>query len=794
MADFWASLQKVIDLGEEKSSKPTTTATGRDLDSLSQSELATLCSDLQTQYSAKCAEYDKLVTESSTIRKEHDDFRLKAESWQQQMKVLREDDRRLIEQLRAAKQGGENTEEVMTQALQETVTKLKEEVKAAHGDRDREARRRTESELAMKRLEQENQREVAILKQNFDALKQKLKKQEEEHQIDILNWKKKNEDLVVKVKELNVELNQVKQQQKATAAANDELSPAATSGRVKELVEKLNAVEKALAKKDSSKNQEDETNEESASTSERRRQQQEEDDPSSCSSQQPQEVSEKEKQVEKLVSDLQSQIQTIQAENFKLAIEIETSTTSTQDALREVRNEFNRKIEKLEIEKQDAENNAASLRGQINSLESKCSSLENSLEEKGAMLNNAKRHAQQREESLEQTIHEEKSQKQKTCARLEAQIEQLKKEIEEMNKESASKDQMVSDVAVKSKAAEKDLENQRSQLEASILAQEAKVQEANSRRLATETSLNEALQEIRKRNSIIDETRQELDRAVQRLEDAENQVLVFQKSLSHREQESLDKNRKIQSLEIELENERKANQDLRQRAEDLNQNILDLKQEREKERYANLQQRSIHNANSVSSPEPTPRESSTDPVSPTTIENNNAADSERWASATREWLARLDHERRVAAEAVRVREEQSAKMRQLESRLDEMTFKLSSSEASLASLRNSTGTDGATAINMPSREVATASSVLLSHNNNRWVQQVVLPAVQKFGGGVLSWNKKALAIAFGIIFLMILIFNWIAAAQTSVSSKQNEFEMVQQKYSSCLDALARCNK
>lgn len=764
MAHFF---QNLLDLGEQKP-KPVNTS-GRDLESMSTTELIALCSSSQQQLAAKEKQYDQLQSEAIALRKEHDAFKAKAEEWQTQMKVLRDNDRRLMEQLRSAAQHGESTDAVMTQALQETVTKLKEEIRAIGEDRAREARRRTDAELAMQRMEQENKREVATLKQNFDSLKSKMKEQQASAEQQEQQQLQQIRDLREKLSTAQITIERLER------TADPALTSAAVATSSPTDANNAGGGDSGATAAAAAT--------ESPST------------PNTTSSTDSSHLTEKIRQLQERLAASEQESQ--------------SSAAAASDAKRQ--------LQKLEFDKRDSDNSAAQLRVEVESLQSRCAQLGAQLEEKDDAANKAKRHWQQQVQSLESAVEEERGLRVKASARLEAQLEQLKSDLVHAQQSSQDKEQMVTDAALRSKAAVAEGESQRQQLESALIALEGKLQEASSRRAAMESTLAETQAEIRRRNALIDDVRQEHDRTLQRLEEAEAQVLVQQKSNAAREREALARDRQLQSVEADLENERRDAQRLRLQNEEVSVALaaaqVKIAQLSKQQQQQQQQQNRNNSQNSFSSISPLAHvQSSTVEGSSESLEdsmrspsppnnNNNSnnggaadADAERWASATREWLARLDHERRVAAEAVRVREDQSAKMRGLESRIDELTFKLSAAESASSihtSGNNSSSAAGATSIAMPHHS-ATASSVLLSHGQ-AWHQQV-MSTVQRHTGGWLA-NRRGLFLLALAFFAMILVFNFIAAGQTASASKDLEtITTVKEKYFRCLEVVARCRQ
>jgi hypothetical protein len=762
MAGFFESL---LNLGEEKPAAAP--AVGRDLESLSQPELVALCGQLQQRYTGKCADFDRLHGEAMALRQEHDAFRARAESWQAQMKVLREDDRRLIEQLRGAGQAGEDTDAVMTDALQATVAKLKEELRAVQGERDREARRRSEAELAAQRLATEHQREVNTLRENVEALKLRMRQAggaagggSGSGGAAADDGDRGGSGAHRAVRSLSADSSEsttgVGAATEPAAAASASGAAAGGRGGAVQLVEKLAAAESSL-----------------------------------------QALLAQVGEGEPATAAASAAAAAVAAARVAAAFVVAEANALTAGAAAS-----RSRVQQLEQELLDGGTAAAQLRSQVGELQTRVASLVASAEEKDAAFGAAKRQWGMQTESQQQAVESERALRTKAVARLEATIEAMRAEVAEAQRLAAAKDQQVTDAAAKGRAVSAEVESERAALQATLLGHEARVQEATARRLATEAALGEAQAELRRRSAAIDELRVELDRAQQRCDEAEGQVLVAQQAAGNREREVRARAARVQALEAEVDSERREAQQQRERAEALAEALAAA--QAKVSAAVNVRVHAARALDDVSSPV---AGSAHEVISRGDVAGNASAlrspsppggggggaddDAERWASATREWLSRLDHERRVAAEAVRVRQEQSARLRQLEMKLDEMTFKLATAEATAAAATSaaSSAADGA-AIAIP--PAATASSVLLSHNA-QWPQQI-MPAMQRLSGGWLT-QRRALIAFLCAFFLCVLAFNWSAAAQNNAAIKAGDLETItdlKEKYFKCLDAVARC--
>jgi chromosome segregation ATPase len=709
MAHFF---QQLVALGEEQ---PTSTVSAGNIDDLegqSKEQLLQTAKRLSADLQQRRDEYEALRSESTQLRSEYDAYKLKIESWQLKMRETRDEDRKLIAQLRQA--SGGNTDELIVKSMNDTIAKYKEELRKAHEDVAREHKRRQDTEDARARFEEAK-------KQEMDAMLARLEKTRDQT--------KRSQQLL--------------EEKLATAqqrAAKLEKSLAEANTRTRELTAKLADTQ--------------------AQTPDRA-------------------------QSAPDAEDAASPIPTAAAASDTSDSELRRANSVTRDALEQQQAEHRRALEAAEAEKAalqdqlercqkqlddaqeeivEAAKKLAEVRATADANATKLTAAEAEREKMVSGLQLEERKLQRQIRNLEEEMTAVKASRVEEERALNATIEALRAENAALQMKAKARDDAMGEVEQNSARAAEVINSERRTLLQQITALESRIHAADMVKRGVEETIEDLRADLRRRDEAYDELRRELEDQVMRGAELEAQLTVHHATVSRREDDVVSREREKQMLKHQLGAEKDQHERLKKQFHDAEDRLAE---EREKHSATMQRLREVEGDRMRLQAE-------------VRAELQKVSDGAVATEAAQRMIRDLQHQLSEqgsrTADVVKVREDQSAKVRVLEA-------KLRDADARVQAMHESRAEQGGSA------SIATGFSA-------RPHPSAVLQSAFQHGPRI-TWTQSKYVIGFCLFVVLATgLFNSVGNAPTgrTPGGDTDSLLILKEKYAQALQAQLTCRE
>ena len=476
------------------------------------------------------------------------------------MKEARENDRKMIDQLRAA--GGDGADAVFAKNMKEEVTKYKENLREAREEVSKAVKKQREAEEQRAAIENSKKKELDDLSSKFDKLKEKVKPQTADPGSPTPNVTSGGDS--PHLERLRHRLTHAESEVDTLRGRNGALEQEVAS--LKELLATTSATGKAssagaISDTESSGGEKQVSGAVDVGTGEKLRA----------------------LQVD-LVS-MKSELSTTQGQLKREQADLAESRSAEAAAKEEARRQeaaLNRKIEDLEWEGVEVEKKLAEVRLQLEGNFARCATLENRLDAKESERSLLEKDLRRSIRDLEDNLSTERQALAEVKREFQGKETTLHSEMTRALEQAAKTNALVGEAEEQHSKSAEQLEDQRRRYEEHIGAMERQVREADATRARLEGMIYELREETRHRDDVIEDLRQELDTNTQRTQDLEQLQVHQTRSLTNREEELLTRERERQKLRQEVSE--KEEEVARLQAERRSQEEVGLKHRKEKER------------------------------------------------------------------------------------------------------------------------------------------------------------------------------------------------------------------
>lgn len=625
MSNFFQSL---IDLGEENPSRASRPVDTSDVDNLTKEQLAGEVKRLQGERMGFKTEYDNLRAEATKLRGEYDAYKLKVETWQLKMKEARDEDRRLIEQLRAAGSHG-GTDELFAKSMNETITKYKEELRDAHQKVERESVKRKEAEEARARFEESKKEEVATLLKKVEQTKQQMRSAQD-------TLKGRLTEATTKVSALQEQLRDAERARQAAEGRERTLQ--------RQLAEAASPAPRAPSQ--GGDGTEADTDGAQSSTGGGAS--------SAALAEALENVAALERQLEDEEKHRKESLAAVEERAADLSRQLEKANRQLQDA----------QWDTLEAEKRCTE-----ARAEADAASTKVTAIEADLEQRVSEFALAEKKLLRQVRVAEEDLVAAKEQHNAAEAQHAAAIAELRSQLDKVRSTAEERDARIGEAEQLSQRTAEAVVAERKQLEVELAAAERRLHEAESMKQSLEETIRELRVDLRRRDDIADELREELDEQTQRTAELEASVVMNHRTVATREDDVANREREKAALKHQLQMERDHVERLRQQLADA------------EDRLADEQARSSGLSSTVAELQGDKSRLSQELRVVAQTKSDDAIAAEAAQKMIRDLQLQLADAGNKTADVVKLREDQSAKVRHLDSKVRELENRLQQATA-----------------------------------------------------------------------------------------------------------------
>ena len=518
MSSLWKQL---VDLGEDEK-KSESLAADDDINEMNAEQLRKKVASLRQTLMDKGTEYENLRVDSQTLRSEYDAYKQKVDGWQRQMREARENDRKMIEQLRAAGASG-STDEVFAKNMNESLAKYKEALREANEEKAKAYKKQREAEEQRAAIEASKKKEIEELYAKFDALKERKKRENDMSASPGPATTKEGGPSSLHLERLKAKLHQA------------ESNVSTLKNKNKGLEEEVASLRSLLSQQSTS------TGEDAGSGGESR----------SGADDSSDKVKALQMEIVSLrsdISDLQGQLQQEREE----ADQLRQLESQLREDLRRAEGNHSRKLEDLEWEGVETEKKLAEARLQLEGANARCATLENRLDAKETERSLQEKELRRTIRDLEDKVAHEEKARADAAREFQERESQLHAEVSRAVEQAARTNELVGEAEQHSQQTAEALEAQRHHYEDHINSLERQLRENDAVRHRLEAIIGDHKDEARNREDIIDQLRRELDDNSARITDLEAQQIFQQRTLDAREEELLMRERERGQLRQQL--------------------------------------------------------------------------------------------------------------------------------------------------------------------------------------------------------------------------------------------------
>lgn len=740
MSQFFKQL---IDLGEEKGAE----GSSEDLSTLSPAELLAHVAKLESRLTEQRQEYDKLQSDSLSLRSEYDAYKKKVDSWQRQMKDARSSDKKMIEELRAAGSSGK-IDDVFMKSTNDTIQQLKESLREAQEEVQKAFRRQREAEESRVAAETSKKQELEALGSKFDAFKDRSKAHQER---------------------LEIQLEELR-----SAASKESKGGGASAALVKQLRQQLEASERQRAslqrrQHDSAADLPPGGSEASAATSSQQAVNSEE-------------------------------VLALQEEVAKLNSQLSMASTKESDLLERIRKseeKLQRQAEDAQWESLEAGKRMAESKTEVDMLKTRVSQLESKLDAKDEELVLNEKQSRRSIRDLEDALASEKERHASDIRDAHQQRMQLEQELQREKERLQQNNELIGEAENASRKVHESLDIQRQHFEKILREKDGIIQQLHSARESLELSLQEAKEDARRDADFLDDLKRELDQTTERITELEHQQLIGHRALTAREEEVQSRENERQKLRSLMREEEETNNRLRTSVTTLETRLTEMELEFRRKDSLLLDMASTRDMAQADLL-----------FANNTIGDLNKTVKAQEARL-QELTSRIQDQGVRNSDIMKLREDQNAQIRSLEQRNTELQSELT--QARFASGGDGGGSVGssqqqgrsvsATASHFASA-AGTAVVEMVEHIRNgpspaAFRKQIVADAMatmrqQRFLS--MTNYRQLIMIAVGLFMMLSMFGGFHTATQTTNMTEAESINNLREKYGQALLATSNCRE
>lgn len=495
--------KQLIDLGDEASNEAQLSAD--DHLSMSKEQLIEHIRRHDTRHAELKAEYDKLQSDSLSLRSEYDAYKRKVDGWQRQMKEARAADRKMIEELREAGSTGK-IDDVYIKSTAETIQQLKESLREAQDEVGKAYKKQREAEEQRIAAEQSKKTELEELGAKFDTFKERTKAAQDklEIQLEELRSESKRGSSSTAAAQLKAQLETSEKQRQnlqrriemleaSTASGMEEASPGDGSTRAAATLASSNA-----------------------------------------------------------------EIALLQDELSRLNLQLSAAASKEQELqerIQKAEDKLVRQIEDAQWDALDAEKKLAESKTQMDMLRTRIAQLETKLDSKEEERQVNEKQSRRAVRDLEDALTLEKERRAADIRELQEQRLRLEQELQVEREKAAHNSELVGEAESATRKTAEVLEAQRRHFEKILLEKDQYIQQLHGIKESLEVAVQEAKEDIRHRADVLEDLRRELDQSSERVIELENLQLINQRLLNSREEDVLAREKERQKLRNQLRQE-----------------------------------------------------------------------------------------------------------------------------------------------------------------------------------------------------------------------------------------------
>lgn len=738
MAQFF-SFKSLIDLGEENGAQAVAP---EDLSTLSSAELITHVSKLEQKLIDQRQEYDKLQSDSLSLRSEYDAYKKKVDGWQRQMKDARSSDKKMIEELRAAGSSGK-IDDVFMKTTNDTIQQLKESLREAQEEVQKAFRKQREAEESRVAAEQSKKHELDSLGSKFDAFKDRSKAHQER---------------------LEAQLDELR------GAAAKETLPGGSSSVVQQLKQQLEASERqrtALQRRLETSVSSPLENNNAGPVG------------TTSPSLHPQAVNVEE------VATLQEEIAAL---NTQLAMAA-TREAELVERIRKSEEKFQRQVEDAQWESLEGGKRMAEVKTEADMLKTRVAQLESKLDSKDEEHVLNEKQARRAIRDLEDALAAEKERHSADIREAHQQRMQLEQELQRERERLQQNNELMGEAETASRKVHDSLEAQRQHFEKILREKDAMIQQSHSLRESLELSLQEAKEDARRDADFLDDLRRELEQSTERITELEHQQLIAQRSLTVREDEVQSRETERQKLRALLREEEETNDRLRSTVTSLETRVTEMELEFRRKDNALLEMASTRDMTQAD----------------LLFANNTIAELNKTTKAQdarlQDLTSRIQDQGVRNSDIMKLREDQNTQIRSLEQRNTELQSELA--QARYAASSDVAGPS--IAPRGASHYVTAAGSAvvdMIDHIKNapspaairKQLVADAMAAVRQQRFLSMTNYRQLIMIAVGLFLLLSMFGGFHTATQTSNMSEAESINNLREKYGQALLATSSCRE
>ena len=522
--------KQLIELGEEKNDAPVTTSGSSELLALTKEELVAQIGKLESRYQERVADYDRLQADSMSLRSEFDAYKRKVDGWQRHMKEQRTADRKMIEELRAAGSTGK-IDDVFVKTTNDKITQLKESLREAQEEIEKAYKKQREAEEGRVAAETAKKQEVDELCSKFDAFKERTKLSHDKYEQQISELRGQLAD--------GRQLQQIKTQLEASERQRIALQKIVDAGT------------HVVVASDGSAGPSSST---TSSTL-------------SAGMLSPSEAANRSE-----VAALEQELAHASAQIAAFA----TKELEWQERCRKMEEKLQRQLEDSEWDALEAEKRLAEVKSMLDQAKTKVSQLEQKVEAKEEERAISEKQAKRAERELEDSLATERERSHVLIHAAEERAKDLEKKLQLERDKLAQHTAILGEQATISQKSNDALESQRNFYESQLAAKDATLQQLIGIKTSLEAAIQEAKEDARIREDFADQMRAELDQSISRLSEFESQQMYSQRTIMAREEELMARERERQLLRAQLRQEEDKSGQLRSAVTELELKLSEL--------------------------------------------------------------------------------------------------------------------------------------------------------------------------------------------------------------------------
>jgi chromosome segregation ATPase len=443
-----------------------------------------------------------------------------------------------------------------------------------------------------------------------------------------------------------------------------------------------------------------------------------------------------------------------------------------QERLRMTEERLQRFQEDAQWDQLEGEKKIADFKVQTDMLKTKIAQLETRLEAKDEENRQNEKQFRRAQRDLEDALTAEKDRSSSVIREAESRIQDLANQLQLEKERVAQTTDLIGEAETVQKRAQEALEAQRRHYEKLLAEKDLANQQLFGIRQSLEQALQEAKEDSRHHIDVIDELRHELDQTVERVSELESQQLLAQRNLAAREDDVMAREKERQKLRSLLRQEEDNNARLRSTLSDVESQVveLELKLTRKDALISELESSKALIGGDLES------------ARATTEELQNAI--KQHEIRQQELSSRLQEQGLRNSDILRLREDQSARLRSYESRVAELEMELRAHREAQAQ------GDAPARVDVEGFSVAKTTAAF----RKQFVHEAL--QVVRGQGKFLSWSNSKQIIAGCVLFFVVLSFlgGFSTSSQARDIGDAETVNILREKYGQSLTASTMCRE